>query len=392
MQILEPNTQSPVNFALFALAFRPFFILAGLSAVLLLAFWLLAMSLGWQITATIPPVYWHAHEMIFAYSSAVIAGFLLTAARNWSGVQTLNGKPLILLAALWLAPRVLVFMPLDLIWVALIELSFFVFLAIAIACPIVRARQWNNSVFIALIVCYGVADALYYAEFISGLSNGEEWGIHYGLGVIIVIITLMAGRVVGFFITRGLNQPVKNYRWANLLAVMGTAVFMAGQFVLPLNSLIVIALLAAVGHFGRLLGWYHHDIWKNPLLWVLYLGYGWLLAGFVLTAMHLAGLLAESLAIHGFTVGAIGSITLGMMARVALGHTGRELQSAASINLAFVLINMAALIRVGLPMLAPALSISWIQLSGSLWLLAFLLFCRVYIPLLITARVDGQPG
>ena len=392
MQISEPNPSSAKSFALFALAFRPFFLLAGISAVFLLMFWILVFTQGWTLSADMPALYWHSHEMIFGYSSAVIAGFLLTAARNWTGVQTLTGKPLMLLVLVWLLARVLIFTPLDLVWLAAVDVGFFVLLALAVACPIVRVKQWNNFVFVPLLLLYALSNGLFYAELLWGLENGEEWGVHSGLGVIIVIISIMAGRVVGFFIERGVNKNVKNHPWANHLALWGSAVFMATQFILPPNILIGIAVLAAIGHLGRLIGWYHAAIWKHPLLWVLYLGYGWMMAGFALTALHLSGLLAESLAIHAFTVGTIGVMTLGMMARVALGHTGHAMQSHGLMNLAFLLINAAVIVRVILPLLLPAMSMLWIQLAGVLWVSAFMFFCWIYVPILIRARVDGQPG
>jgi uncharacterized protein involved in response to NO len=156
--------------------------------------------------------------------------------------------------------------------------------------------------------------------------------------------------------------------------------------------LIVIALLAAAGHAGRAVGWYHVAIWRTPLLWVLYLGYFWMTAGFVLAALVQSGLVIESIAIHAFTVGVIGIMTMGMMARVALGHTGRELQTSGLLNIAFVLINIAAFVRVVLPALAVENASLWIDLAAVLWIAAFALFSMLYLPILVKPRVDGQAG
>lgn len=392
LNITEPNKNPAGQFALFALGFRPFFLFAGVASFLLVACWSIAFSNGWSITTYMPGTYWHSHEMIFGYSAAVIAGFLLTAVRNWTGVMTLKGKPLMALALLWLLARILPFTSIELLWFSLFDMAFLPLLAIAIARPIVKVKQWKNIFFVALILLFAVANGLFHAEILFQVKGAEELGVHAGLGVIIVIITIMAGRVVGFFIERGLDSKVRTYQWAEQLALWATVLFMAGQFFLPKTVLILVAMLAAVGHLARLVGWYHVEIWRVPLLWVLYLGYAWLFIGFVFTALELNGVLAETLAIHTFTVGTIGVMTIGMMARVALGHTGRDLQTLPAMSWSFVLVNLAVVVRVLLPLFDMERYLNWIQLAGIMWVLAFVIFCWIYIPILIRPRVDGTPG
>jgi len=391
MQITEPPS-SQKNFALFALGFRPFFLFAGLSAFSLMLYWLYVFSSGQLVSDHIAPVYWHSHEMIFAYTAAVIAGFLLTAVKNWTGVQTLNGAWLAGLFVIWLLPRLMFVLNVDVFWLAVVDLLFLPLLAIAIACPIIKARQWNNLFFVGLILIFAVSHLVFYLQFLTGLDEGEEWGVHTALGVVLVIITVMAGRVIGFFIDRGISGNVKNYHWANQLALWATVAFVALQFVLPKPVLSVIAIIAMLGHLGRLVAWHHRQIWQVPLLWVLYIGYCWLTLGFALTAFELNGLVAETLAIHMFTVGAIGVITLGMMARVALGHSGRPMQQHGLITLAFGLINVAVMLRVFGPMIWPQFQLLWIQLAGAGWVLAFLCFSFIYLPILWFSRFDGRPG
>jgi len=392
MQISEPPSEHVKEFALYALGFRPFFLFAGVSAVVLMAYWLHVFASGQIVSNDIAPVYWHSHEMIFAYTAAVIAGFLLTAVKNWTGVQTLNGVWLAGLFLIWLIPRLMFVLNVDVFWLAVVDLLFLPLLAIAVACPIIKARQWNNLFFIGLLLIYAAAHLVFYLQFLTGFDDGEEWGVHTALGVVLVIITVMAGRVIGFFIERGTSQSVKNYHWANLLALWATVAFVALQFVLPKTWLSFIVLLAMLGHLGRLVGWYHALIWKTPLLWVLYLGYVWLTMGFAMTALELNGVVAETLAIHMFTVGAIGVITLGMMARVALGHTGRQMQTHALVTLAFVIINVSVLFRVFGPLIWPQNHMLWIQLAGAGWVLAFFCFSLIYAPVLWRSRVDGRPG
>lgn len=391
-QIAEPGAQSNQRIALLALGFRPFFLLAGLSGVLLVGYWVIAFIKGWSTSPHFPSVYWHSHEMIFGYSAAVIAGFLLTAVRNWTDVATVNGKWLLLLALVWLAARILPLTTIGLAWFSLVDMLFLPLLAFAIACPLIKVKQKQNFMFIALLLIYAVANGLFHAEVLLNYPGGEEAGIHGGLAVIIMIITVMAGRVVGFFIERGLDSKVSSYAWAEQLAIWGTALFMISQFFQFKTGLTVIIIIAAMGHLARLVGWYHREIWRVPLLWVLYMGYVWLFAGFVLTVLELHGIVAETLAIHTFTVGTIGVMTVGMMARVALGHTGREMKTHPAMTISFIVINLAVVTRVAFPLMFPEQYLRWVQISGWMWVLAFVIFCLIYAPILIKPRVDGRPG
>jgi uncharacterized protein involved in response to NO len=392
IQITEPAKKVDKRLVPFALGFRPFFSLAGIAAVVLLGYWLIVFSRGLQVSEHLPAVYWHSHEMVFGYSAAVIAGFLLTAVRNWTSIMTLNGKPLLLLVLVWLLARILPFTSAELLWFSVVDMLFLPLLAVAIAYPLLKVKQWQNIIFVGLLLVYALANGLFHAELLFNLEGGEETGIHAGLAVVIMIITIMAGRVVGFFIERGIGDKVKRYPLAEQLAIWGSALFMLGQFYPLENLLTVISILAAIGHLARLAGWYHRQIWQAPLLWVLYVGYAWLCLGFILTGLELNKVIAETLAIHAFTTGAIGVITIGMMARVTTGHTGREMKIHPVMSLGFVLINLAVVVRVFLPMLLAEHYLLWIQLSGILWVLGFLLFVLVYLPMLLRPRVDGLPG
>jgi uncharacterized protein involved in response to NO len=392
IQITEPAKKVDKRLVPFALGFRPFFSLAGIAAVVLLGYWLIVFSRGLQVSEHLPAVYWHSHEMVFGYSAAVIAGFLLTAVRNWTSIMTLNGKPLLLLVLVWLLARILPFTSAELLWFSVVDMLFLPLLAVAIAYPLLKVKQWQNIIFVGLLLVYALANGLFHAELLFNLEGGEEMGIHAGLAVVIMIITIMAGRVVGFFIERGIGDKVKRYPLAEQLAIWGSALFMLGQFYPLENLLTVISILAAIGHLARLAGWYHRQIWQAPLLWVLYVGYAWLCLGFILTGLELNKVIAETLAIHAFTTGAIGVITIGMMARVTTGHTGREMKIHPVMSLGFVLINLAVVVRVFLPMLLAEHYLLWIQLSGILWVLGFLLFVLVYLPMLLRPRVDGLPG
>ena len=391
MAVLQINTDKPIppeRFSLFALGFRPFFLLAGLAALLLMANWVSGFINGESISTFYPATSWHSHEMIYGYAVAVIAGFLLTSVRNWTGVQTATHGRLILLALLWLAGRLLPLMRFaSERWLAVVDLAFLPILALAIAYPIVRVRQWRNLVFVPLLLLLATGNVLFHAGLVNWLVDGVSLGIQMGLAVVILLIVIMAGRVVGFFIERGLGESVRQWRWAEVLAIGASAVYLIAQFFLQGQPLAVIAWIAALGHLARLVAWHRPALWRVPLLWVLYLGYAWVLLGFVLFGLAPLDLPGGSVAIHAFTAGAIGTMTLGMMARVSLGHTGREMQSRRLTDLAFLLINLAAA-----TLAAPAMLLTAIKLAGVLWALAFTLFLIVYAPMLMRARVDGRPG
>lgn len=396
MAALQINTEKPIppdRFSLFALGFRPFFLLAGLAALLLMANWVSGFISGDSISSFYPATSWHSHEMIFGYATAVIAGFLLTSVGNWTGVRTASDGRLILLALLWLAGRILPLMPFaSERWIALVDLAFLPILALAIAYPIFRTRQWRNLFFVPLLLILSAGDLLFHAGLSRWLADGVSLGIQMGLAVIILLIIIMAGRVVGFFIDRGLGESVQQWPWAEALAIGGSATYLSAQFFLQGLPLAVIAWVAVLGHLARLVAWHRPGIWRVPLLWVLYLAYVWVLLGFVLLGLAPLNLPGGSVAIHAFTAGAIGTMTLGMMARVSLGHTGRDMKSGWLTDLAFVLINLAAITRVFLPLAMPAMLLTAIKLAGVLWALAFTLFLIVYAPMLMRARVDGRPG
>ena len=406
MAVIQINQDKPIpehTFSLFALGFRPFFLFAALSAVLLMLNWVMGFINGWSISTQYPAYSWHSHEMVFGYTVAVIAGFLLTSVRNWTGVEMPSGKPLAALLLLWLAGRILPLTPIDMMWLSIIDVAFLPILAIAIAIPIIRVRQWSNLFFVPLLLLLAVANAAFHAGTMNLLYEGVKYGLFGGLALIVVLLVIMGGRVIGFFIERGLNVQHKKIKGLDSLLVVATFISMLGQFVIPVNILFYIVAITSVLHVVRMILWHHKGIWRVPLLWILYTGYGWLTIGFILNAIEVWGmtnpalpavdvLRHQSLVIHAFTAGAIGVITLGMMSRVTLGHTGRAMQSHRVMNIAFAVINLAVVVRVFLPMFAPTLTLSWIELSGGLWALAFLLFLIIQGPMLIKARVDGRPG
>jgi uncharacterized protein involved in response to NO len=390
----SPRSAPPKGFALFALGFRPFFLGAGLSAVLLMALWLTLYHSAGQIGLTYPPMLWHAHEMIFGFTGAVIAGFLLTAVQNWTQLRTLHGAPLAILFALWVAGRIAPFVhvvPKEL--AALPDILFFPAVMIAIARPIVRVKQARNYAFPLMLAMLTVANVLVQGEMLGCMHGTARLGNTLAVYMIVLMIVVMGGRVIPSFTDSKLRTQARRWKAVEWLAPATTLAVLAAMLADPLAPLTgLLAALAAAVHGLRMYGWHTRRLWSVPLLWVLHLGYGWIVLGFALVVLSTPGWVAPSLALHAFTAGAIGTLTLGMMARVALGHTGRMLEPAKITSLAFVLIGVAALVRVAGPLVFPQAYGLEIVLSGLLWMLAFGIFTLVYLPVLIRPRVDGKEG
>ena len=384
------------SLVLFALGFRPFFLLAGIFAVILMAIWAGAFVTSRAVTTYYGMVGWHSHEMIFGYASAVIAGFLLTAVRNWTGLQTPAGAPLAALSALWVAGRIMPFFPEALpYWLtALVDLLFLPALALSLAIPLVRSGQKRNLFFIPLLGAFALADLLVHLEVMGFAYGFARAGVFLGLDLIMLLIVIMGGRVIPFFTERALSG-VSPRRWQRIewLSVGSVIAFMLAELFFPGSILVgVVAGLAAGSNGLRLVGWYTEKFWPVPLLWVLHSGYAWVVVGFCLKTLAAFDLVSPQLTIHAFTVGGIGVLTVGMMARVSLGHTGRPLRAAKPMAIAFALINLAAAVRGILPVIFPYWLAQLVALSGGLWILSFLIFLVIYTPILTKPRVDGNPG
>ncbi|MGZ8222985.1 MAG: NnrS family protein [Methylobacter sp.] len=390
------KSQPIFDYPLFALGFRAFFALAGLAALILIVFWNAMFKGTFMLEHYFPDNYWHAHEMLLGYAVAVIAGFLLTAVKNWTGKPTLTGDQLASLCLLWLYGRILPFyaglLPDALI--ALVDFAFLPVLAYQVSKPIIEVKQYHNLFFVGLLLLLALGNGLIHAEMLGLQTNTAATGVELIVATIIIMILVIAGRVFPFFTERGIpgtliirNPMLDKVSIASAVIVFALQIAGISGTVLALAAVLAVAVNAL-----RLAGWYVPRIWYVPLLWVLYVGYGWVILGFILTALSAYAVVLPSLALHAFTLGGIGVLTLGMMARVSLGHTGRALKVSNAIAVAFVSINMAALFRVLLPIALPHGYEILIYVATLFWLLAFSLFVFVYAPILTRPRIDGQEG
>ena len=401
MNIEKPFTG---NYALTHLGFRPFFLSAGAFAVIGILLWTAIYSFNWQgLNAAYPAMTWHAHEMIFGYTLAVVAGFLLTAIKNWTGQQTLHQAPLLLLTAIWLAARLLPFMQgLSLQAVASVDLLFMLALLAAVAIPVLRARQWQQAGIIAKVALMTLANAVFYLGLLGYWPAGIQLGLYAGLYLMIALIFTMGRRVIPFFIERGVGVSFKanNTRWVDrsslvlflLFAITDLIAMTQGNQALA-GMAAALALVQIPLHGWRLYGWYHAAIWQKPLLWVLYVAYAWLVLGFGLKFLSWSTGLSPWLAVHAFAYGGIGMMTLGMMARVILGHTGRNVfEPPALVGKIFAILFAGACVRILAVWALPQWYWWWIVIAQCLWMLAFGLFVWLYAPMLIKPRVDKRYG
>lgn len=385
------------RFALWDKGFRPFFLLAGAFAALVAPLWLLIFEGVLAPTPYFVPMYWHAHEMLFGFAVAVIAGFLLTSVGNWTKVETATGRPLLALAVLWVAGRCAM---LGVAWLprfvpAIVDLAFLPALMVALALPLVRSNNRRNFVMLGVLGALFLVNLAMHLDALGVLSGWQRRSAIVGVDIVVLLILVMAGRVVPMFTRNGTGATtIRSHVWLDRLTLGAMALLTLLDAALPghqVNGLVATAVgLVAL---ARAVHWGARYTARTPLLWILHLGYLWIPVGLLLrgwTSFDLT--ISSSLATHALTAGAIGSLTLGMMARVALGHTGRPLTASRWMTLAFALVTFAAAARVFGPMIFPTSYLGALETTGALWSAAFAIFVIVYAPIVVRGRVDGKPG
>lgn len=383
--------------ALFELGFRPFFLAGGLFAALAIPLWVTAWLGGtgaWQPTGGW--LAWHLHEMLFGFVMAIVAGFLLTAVQNWTGIPGLSGRPLMALAMLWLLARMAWLAGLPPWLVIALDVLFIPALAAIMARSLWRARQRRNYPLVLILALLALCNLIS----LAGLALNDyallRQGSLGGLWLIAALMGVIGGRVIPFFTQRGLELPeqASTAPWLDHLILIGSIsialLMLSGVALQPrLATGLLFALLGAA-HLIRLMVWHHPGIWRVPLLWSLHVAYAWLvLALYAMALWHLGWLVDFSQAIHLLTIGSMGGMILAMLARVSLGHTGRPLKPVPAMSLAFILLNLAVPVRVWL---APVWPQTGFWLSALCWSGAFVLFVCFYAGILYRPRPDGRPG
>ncbi|ASI21848.1 TPA: NnrS family protein [Aeromonas salmonicida] len=397
LQILDSRKEEQIV-PLFRLGFRPFFLLGALFSALAMLGWLAQLN-GWILLPGVSnPIWWHAHEMLFGFGAAIVAGFLLTAVQNWTAHPGVRGWPLALVVGLWAVPRCLlpwlgegnpVLMMMDLMWLPLC--------AWFLAKPIIVTRQWRNLFFVPLLVVLTLLNGA------SWLWH-EEWiAIEHLLITTVLLFTtliaVMGRRVIPFFTARdtGLEKAAP-LPWLERAALASLWLILLCWLLLPTQwttstYMVPLYIVAAGLHLWRQLRWRLPTTLAHPLLWSLHLAYLFIPLGLLALGAQAAGLpITLSTASHLLSAGCMGTMILGMIARVSLGHSGRALQVGRRISCAFALVIAAAVIRVVIPLLWPAYTLPGWNLSGLAWVGAYGLFVWVYAPILTSPRTDGRPG
>lgn len=383
---------------MFAAGFRPFFTSCALYAVVLMTAWIGVFTFGWTMAGS-RPIDWHAHEMIHGVVVAAIAGFLLTAVPKWTGTRPVHGTGLLILWLLWLAGRIG-------FWVADtggaslagriaegVDLLFLPALAFAVAWPILKTDNRRNLLIVLVLA------ALFASNLMQGFMPLAQKANILALDLVMVLMVVIGGRIGPTFtrnwlIRNGLNaEAVQVHPWLDRVALALVVVLaLAALSGLPPWITGTIALAAALAHLARLVEWQGWRAWRDPLVWVLHLGYAW-----IVIALLLRGVTGHTFAlpwnawIHALGVGAMGTLILGVMSRATLGHTGRALQLPAGGWTMFALVTVAAVARTGNAMgwFDHNLSLS---VAGLAWIAAFAIFGLLFFPKLLRPRADGQPG
>lgn len=382
------NTLSqPPYFAAVALLQRPFrllFLAASLSASLDIFVWALFLHLGWLPASSLPPLEWHGHEMLFGFAGALIAGFLLTAVAEWTKFHTFTPSSLVSLVAVWLAARVLFLLPASVPYAltAALDCAFFGLLLMMVALPIIKSRNHRNYFVIGLLLAFMLADVVFHLSVADVIRIPAGRVLYWVIDLFAVLMLSIGGRVIPFFTGRRLNNvTIRRYCWLDW-SVNGSAGFLVLlDIVLPGSTVLAAVSLAAA--LLVLLRWWNWQPWKTrrePMLWILHLGYLWLAIGFILRGIALlTQALPEITALHAITVGALGSLSIGMMTRVALGHSGHPMNAGPLMTAAFTLVSGAAILRLtGRPGL--------LALAGTLWALAFAIYFLRFLPVMLSAH------
>ncbi|WP_413694491.1 NnrS family protein [Pseudidiomarina sp. YC-516-91] len=400
MQITDMKVEEKM-WPLLRQAFRPFFLLGATFSAIAMMLWLWVLSGAIQLPVFADVMFWHAHEMLFGFVAAIIVGFLLTAVQNWTGLRATHGRALAVLTVVWLLGRLaLLFGAWLPVYVPVaIDLLFLPLAAFFLAIPLITVKQQRNLFFVPVLLLLTLCNGLMYYGRLTGRFDLQQVGSQNAVLLITLLMAIVGGRVIPMFTANGtMTQKVQPIVWLDKLA-LGTLWLIFALQITQLSSFFAdvwlagLYALAAVLLAWRCVRWKPWITLRVPLVWSLHIAYWFLPIGLALMAWHhFNGEVTLSTAIHALTAGAMGNMILSMLARVSLGHSGRPLQPKAIMSVAFCLVALAALVRVFAVWWWPTMTLDWYLFAGTAWILAYLIYVFVYLPILTTPRADGRPG
>jgi uncharacterized protein involved in response to NO len=400
MQITELAVEQKLT-PLLRQAFRPMFLFGATFSAVAMLLWGLVLAGHIQLTPFNNVMFWHSHEMLFGFVSAIVVGFLLTAVQNWTGLRAPHGNTLLIVTALWLSGRLLLLFGADLpLWlVASVDLSFLPISAMLLAIPLVQTGQKRNLFFIPILLLITACNALMYIGVATDRQDIQQLGSQNAVWLITLLMAIVGGRIIPMFTANGTQtQKTAAIIWLDQLALGSLWLIFTLHFFnlvqyMPNAAVSVLFAVSATFTAIRCLRWKIWLTFKVPLLWSLHLAYWCIPLALALYSARYAGVtISNSMALHTLTAGAMGSMILSMMARVSLGHSGRLLKPKAIMSLAFISALAAAVSRTLLIWLWPAHTMHWLWFGVAGWVLAYLLYVLVYFPVLTTPRPDGRPG
>jgi uncharacterized protein involved in response to NO len=387
------------NFSIFESAYRPFFILATVSSLFYMTLWTAFYTFKLRLNfENISPTMWHAHEMLFGYAIAVITGFMLTIEKYRFGDLISKKSALIILIILWILARVFISLTLitDISWKtgAVLDCLFILILTIRISYPVIRGKDREKTGLAAHMALITISNVVFYLGVLGLLPDGQRWGVYSALFLVVSTILLMGRKMIPLFIRNGLDfkfEP-RNWRVIDILSIFFFVSFFFSELFFTSGKLVsIISGMLALIYSVRLYGWYSSRIWKKPMLWVLFVGYAWIAIGFGLKFLSLYFNIPDLPALHSFTYGGIGIMTVGFMSRVTLGHTGRNVFAPPNIVFwIFIVLLAGAIVRVFLPIIDSGNYLIWIAISQILWILSFLIFAIVFLPMLWKPSVEKR--
>jgi uncharacterized protein involved in response to NO len=386
-----PRGMSRTGPVLFSYGFRPFFLASALWAIASLDLWVAYLSFGIPVASDYGPLYWHAHEMLFGFAPAVLAGFLLTAIPNWTGRLPIAGRPLAVLFAIWCAGRIAMLASgsVGIIAATAIDSLFLPVMLVICAREVVAGKKWKDLKVIAGLFVLSLANLVFHIQVIKGV--GPELAIRLGIGAYVLLVTIVGGRILPSFTRNWINQfgrtdfPVPYNTFDAATIIIGAVALVLWTCVPESTAVCGVAGVAAILNTIRLVRWRGWATWPEPILFVLHATFLFVPLGFAAIALQASRWLPEVGVLHIFAIGTISMMMLAVMTRATRGHTGRKLKSSRTTNISYVLLGCVALVR-PLAELVPALTTEILAVAAIGWTASFGLFVVEHGPLLWSGR------